>query len=77
MTPLSVLGLIDSIVTYTQVRYIIGIVILSHTDFYSEKIGLIRVTYDPPVSIRVWLLLKCDTSFESSAQALLISTQKK
>ena len=47
MTPLSVLGLIDSIVTYTQVRYIIGIVSLSHTDFYSEKIGLIKVTYDP------------------------------
>ena len=39
-----------------------------------KKIGLIRVTYDPPVSIRVnqhfkWLILKCDTSLESSAQA--------
>ena len=68
--------------TYTQVWYIIGIVSSSPTDFHSEKIGLIRVTYDPPVSIRVnkylkWLILKCDTSFESSAHALLIYTQKK
>ena len=41
-----------------------------------------RVTFDPPVSIKVnkylnWLILECDTSFESLAQALLISTQKK
>ena len=44
-----------------------------------------RVNYGhlwPPVSIRVnkylkWLILKCDTSFESSAHALLIYTQKK
>ena len=67
--------------TYTQVWYIIGIIGSSPTDFHSEKIGLIRVTYDPPVSIRVnkylkWLILKCDTSFESSAHALLINTQK-
>ena len=67
--------------TYTQVWYIIGIVSSSPTDFHSEKIGLIRVTYDPPVSIRVnkylkWLILKCDTSFESSAHALQIYTQK-
>ena len=40
-------------VTYTQVWYIIGIVSSSPTHFHSEKIGLIRVTYDPPVSIRV------------------------
>ena len=40
-------------VTYSQVWYIIGIVSSSPTDFHSEKIGLIRVTYDPPVSIRV------------------------
>ena len=39
--------------TYTQVWYIIGIVSSSPTDFHSEKIGLIRVTYDPPVSARV------------------------
>ena len=39
--------------TYTQVWYIIGIVSSSPTHFHSEKIGLIRVTYDPPVSIRV------------------------
>ena len=63
--------------TYTQVWYIIGIVSSSPTHFHSEKIGLIRVTYDPPVSIRVnkylkWLILKCDTSFESSSHALLI-----
>ena len=45
--PLSVLGLINIIVTYTQVWYIIGIVSSSPTDFHSEKIGLIRVTYDP------------------------------
>ena len=68
-------------VTYTQVWYIIGIVSSSPTDFHSEKIGLIRVTYDPPVSVRVnkyskWLKLKCDMSLESSAQAQLISTQK-
>ena len=47
----------------------------------TQKIGLSRVTYDPPVKIRVnkylkWLLFKCATSLESSAQALLISTQK-
>ena len=69
-------------VTYSQVWYIIGIVSSSPTDFHSEKIGLIRVTYDPSVSVRVneyskWLILKCDTSLELSAQALLISTQKK
>ena len=40
-------------VTYSQVWYIIGIVSSSPTHFHSEKIGLIRVTYDPPVSIRV------------------------
>ena len=45
--PLAVLGLINIIVTYTQVWYIIGIVSSSPTDFHSEKIGLIRVTYDP------------------------------
>ena len=33
--------------TYTQVWYIIWIIISSPTDFHSEKIGLIRVTYDP------------------------------
>ena len=33
--------------TYPQVWYIIGIVSSSPTDFHSEKIGLIRVTYDP------------------------------
>ena len=32
--------------TYTQVWYIIGIVSSSPTHFHSEKIGLIRVTYD-------------------------------
>ena len=67
--------------TYTQVWYIIAIVSSSPYDFHSEKIGLIRVAYDPPFSIRVYkylklLTLKCDTSFESSAQAQLISTQK-
>ena len=36
----------------------------------------------PPVSIRInnylkWLKLKCDTLLESSAQALLISTQTR
>ena len=31
----------------------IGIVSSSPTHFHSENIGLIRVTYDPPVSIRV------------------------
>ena len=45
-------------VTYTQVWYIIGIVSSSPTDFHSEKIGLIRVTYDPPVSIMVNKYLK-------------------
>ena len=40
-------------VTYSQVWYIIGIVRSSPTHFHSEKIGLIRVTYDPPVCIRV------------------------
>ena len=45
--PLSVLGLINNIVTYTQVWYIIGIISSSPTDFHSEKIGLIRVTYAP------------------------------
>ena len=34
-------------------KYIIGIVSSSPTDFHSEKIGLIRVTNYPPVSIRV------------------------
>ena len=34
-------------VTYTQVWYIIGIVSSSPTDFHSEKIGLIRVNYEP------------------------------
>ena len=34
-------------VTYSQVWYIIGIVSSSPTYFHSEKIGLIRVTYDP------------------------------
>ena len=34
--------------TYTQVWYIIGIVSSSPTHFHSEKIGLIRVTYDLP-----------------------------
>ena len=33
--------------TYTQVWYIIGIISSSPTHFHSEKIGLIRVTYDP------------------------------
>ena len=66
--------------TYTQVWYIIGIVSSSPTDFHSEKIGF-RVTYDPPVSVRVnkyskWLKLKCNMSLESSAEAQLISTQK-
>ena len=69
-------------VTYSQVWYIIGIVSSSPTYFHSEKIGLIRVNYDTPVSIRVnkhfmWLILKCYMSLESSAQALLISTQIK
>ena len=32
---------------------IIGIVSSSPNHFHSENIGLIRVTYDPPVSIRV------------------------
>ena len=67
--------------TYTLVWYIIGIVSSSPIDFHSEKIGLIRVTYYHPVSIRVnkyfkWFILKWATSLESSAQALLISTQK-
>ena len=44
--------------TSTQVWYIIGIVSSSPTDFHSEKIGLIRVTYDPPVSLRVNKYLK-------------------
>ena len=35
-------------VTYSQVWYIIGIVSSSPTHFHSEKIGLIRVTYDLP-----------------------------
>ena len=39
--------------TYSQVWYIIRIVSSSPTHFHSEKIGLIRVTYDPPVSIWV------------------------
>ena len=69
-------------VTYTQVWYIIGSVSSSPTHLHSEKLGLIRVTYDPPVSIRVnkhlmWLILMCDMSLEPSAQVLLISTQKK
>ena len=56
--------------------YIIWIVSSSPTDFHSEKIGLIRVTYDPSVDIRVnkylkWLILKCDTLFELSVQASL------
>ena len=34
-------------VTYSQVWYIIRIVSLSPTHFHSDKIGLIRVTYDP------------------------------
>ena len=38
--------------------YIIWILGSSPTDFHSEKIGLIRVTYDPPVSIRVNEYLK-------------------
>ena len=33
--------------------YIIGIVSSRPFDFHSQKIGLIRVTYDPPVSKRV------------------------
>ena len=53
MTPLSVLGLINIIVTYTQVWYIIGIVSSSPTDCHSEKIGLIRVQITSPVSMRV------------------------
>ena len=49
--------------------------------YTAEKIGLIRVTYDTPVSIRVnkylkCLILKCATSLVSSAQAPQISTQK-
>ena len=44
--------------TYTQVWYIIGIVSSSPTDFHSEKIGLIRVTYDSTVSIRINKYLK-------------------
>ena len=53
MTPLSVLGLMNIIVTYTQVLYIIGTISSSPNYFHSERIGLIRVTYDPPVSFRV------------------------
>ena len=34
-------------VTYGQVWYIIGIISSSPADFHSEKIGLIRVIYDP------------------------------
>ena len=45
--------LFKHLVTYSQVWYIIGIVSSSPTHFHSEKIGLIRVTYNPPVSIRV------------------------
>ena len=53
MTPLSVLGLINIIVTYTQVWYIIGIVSSSPTYFHSERIGLTRVTTYLPICIRV------------------------
>ena len=40
------------------------------------------ITFHPPttenfLSTQRWLIVKCDTSLESSAQALLISTQKK
>ena len=42
------LSISQSKVTYnTQVWYIIGIISSSPTHFHSEKIGLIRVTYDP------------------------------
>ena len=66
--------------TYSQVWYIIGIVRSSLTHFHWEKIGLIRVTYDPLSVFRVneylkWLKLKCATTLESTAQAQ-ISTQK-
>ena len=40
-------------VTFSQVWYIIGIVSSSQTHFHSEKIGLVRVNYELPVSIRV------------------------
>ena len=40
-------------------------------------ITLYHHTTPPPTSLYRWLILKCDTSLESSAQALLISTQKK
>ena len=45
--------------TYTQVWYIIGIVSSSPTDFHSEKIGLIRVTYDP-LSVLGLINILCD-----------------
>ena len=35
-------------VTYTQVWYMIGIVSSSTTHYHSDRIGLIRVTYDLP-----------------------------
>ena len=45
--------------------YIIWIISSSPTDFTSEKIGLNRVTYDPPVSIRVNKYLKFCSLFLS------------
>ena len=64
-----------------QVWYIIGIVSSCPADLHSEKIGLTRVTYDS-VWVNNYLKdlysnIKCDTSLESSARALLIYTQKK
>ena len=44
--------------TYTQVLYAIQIVSSSPTHFHSEIIGLIRVTYDLPVSISVNNILR-------------------
>ena len=46
------------IVLYVLVWYIIWIVSSSPSDFHSEKVGLIRITYDPPVSISVDKYLK-------------------
>ena len=61
MTPLSVLGLINIIVTYTQVTYTQVETSESSAQalrFPLRNIGLIRVTYDPPVIIRVNKYLK-------------------
>ena len=63
------------IVTYTQVWSIIWIDSSCPTDFHSEKIGLIKVTYGLPVSIRVneylkSLLLSISLSFFSLSHSL-------